>query len=422
MTAPPSDPSSDASFPLMLLGLAVLAAGIGLGLLALLLLRRRRSEPASQTAAYPRLAPAAAYPLRNDPPEPRLPQPALPSEPTSPYGPFDRTDASGPGNGPDGYPPKAFGPVGSVAAIEPETPRPAGLPVAPLSGARLPTPPPTTPIGSDDPTLTNRYQHRALIARGGMGSVYRAYDTRLRRWVAVKVMHPNLSAQSQFRRRFLREAQLAAMLQHPNIVTIYDAEFVDDELQIVMAWIDGEDLQKVIQRESPLEPRRTDRLVGQVADALDHAHHQRQPVYHRDIKPANIMLTPTERVVLTDFGIAKLIGEASLTLTGQFVGTPEYMAPELIQGDESDHRADLYSLGVVLYEMLAGRPPFRADTPLAVLHAQLNVEPPSPREYAPGLSPAVEQVVLKALAKDPAGRYQSGRDLSIALGEAIAAG
>jgi len=406
----------------MLLGLAVLAAGIGLGLLALLLLRRRRSEPASQTAAYPRLAPAAAYPPRNDPPEPRLPQPALPGEPTSPYGPFDRTDASGPGNGPDGYPPKAFGPVGSVAAIEPETPRPAGLPVAPLLSARLPTPPPITPIGSDDPTLTNRYQHRALIARGGMGSVYRAYDTRLRRWVAVKVMHPNLSAQSQFRRRFLREAQLAAMLQHPNIVTIYDAEFVDDELQIVMAWIDGEDLQKVIQRESPLEPRRTDRLVGQVADALDHAHHQRQPVYHRDIKPANIMLTPTERVVLTDFGIAKLIGEASLTLTGQFVGTPEYMAPELIQGDESDHRADLYSLGVVLYEMLAGRPPFRADTPLAVLHAQLNVEPPSPREYAPGLSPAVEQVVLKALAKDPAGRYQSGPELSIALGEAIASG
>jgi serine/threonine-protein kinase len=189
-----------------------------------------------------------------------------------------------------------------------------------------------------------------------------------------------------------------------------------------MGWVEGRDLQKVLEAEGHLHPERVDRILTQVADALDHAHSQSQPVYHRDIKPANIMLTTTDRAVLTDFGIAKLIGEASLTLTGQFVGTPEYMAPEVVRGDAADHRADLYSLGIVLYEMLTGRTPFRSDTPLAVLHAQLNTPPPSPRQFAPALPEAVEHVVLAALAKDPARRYQRGGDLAKALHDALVRG
>jgi serine/threonine protein kinase len=232
-------------------------------------------------------------------------------------------------------------------------------------------------------------------------------------------MHADLSTRPSFVNRFLREAQLAAMLEHPSIVTIHDVDQLGDDIQIVMAWVDGEDLQKTIRREGALPLDRVARILDQIAAGLDHAHHQPQPVYHRDVKPANIMLAPGDRVVLTDFGIAKLIGDTSLTGTGQVVGSPEYMAPEQVEGAEVDHRSDLYSLGVVLYEMLTGRTPFRADTPLAVLHAQLYTPPPSPRTVTPSLPPSVERVVLKALAKDPSERYRSAREMATAFRDAV---
>ena len=404
------------SLPLLLAGLAVLAGAIGLGLLALMMLRRRAAEFGPRTVSLPRMPFPLAYPPRRDDRDERTPVPDPVAEPMAPLSAVDRP-------GPSSPPPVAPYPnpyaleIGRTEPVDDSTPHRAGAPASPPFEDRPPRPGPAT--DPDDDTQTNRYQHRTLVGRGGMGSVYRAYDTRLLRWVALKVMHADLSAQPTFVRRFLREAQTAAMLQHPNIVTIFDADFVGDELRIVMSWVPGEDLQKVIQREAPLEPRRIDRVLGQVADALDLAHNERQPVYHRDIKPANIMLTPDDRAILTDFGIARLLGEVSLTLTGQFVGTPEYMAPELIQGTAADHRADLYSLGIVVYEMLTGRPPFRSETPLAVIHAQLNAPPPPPGQFNPALWPAIEQVVLKSLAKDPDARYQSGRELAEAFGRAV---
>jgi eukaryotic-like serine/threonine-protein kinase len=245
-----------------------------------------------------------------------------------------------------------------------------------------------------------------------MGTVYRAYDSRLRRWVALKIMHADLGLRPGFVDRFIREAQVAAMLEHPNIVTVYDIEPVGDSIQMVMSWIEGEDLQRVLEREGALAPDRAARLLDQMAAALDHAHLRDHPVLHRDIKPSNIMIGPNERAILTDFGIARLIGDVSLTQTGQMVGTPAFMAPEVVQGVEADARADVYALGVVLYQMLTGQAPFRAETPLALLHAHVHTPPPAPRTVVPGLPPPVDQVLLRALAKDPAARFQTAGELA----------
>jgi serine/threonine-protein kinase len=252
-----------------------------------------------------------------------------------------------------------------------------------------------------------------------MGSVFKAYDSRLRRWVALKIMHSDLGLRPGFVERFIREAQVAAMLEHPNIVTVYDVEPMGDSLQMVMSWVEGEDLQRILEREGALPVKRVAHILDQVASALDHAHLREQPVLHRDIKPSNIMIGPNDRVVLTDFGIARLIGDVSLTMTGQMVGTPAFMAPELVQGEEADSRADVYALGVVLYQMITGRAPFRAETPLALLHAHVNTPPPAPRTLAPTLPPAVDKVLMKALAKRPEDRYQTAGALALAFRAAL---
>jgi serine/threonine protein kinase len=248
-----------------------------------------------------------------------------------------------------------------------------------------------------------------------MGSVYRAYDSRLRRWVALKIMHADLGLRPGFVDRFIREAQVAAMLEHPNIVTVYDIEPVGDSIQMVMSWIDGRDLQQILEREGGLEPDRAERLLTQMAAALDHAHLRDRPVLHRDIKPSNIMIGPNERVILTDFGIARLMGDVSLTQAGQIVGTPAFMAPEVVQGAEADGRADVYALGVVLYRMLTGQAPFQAQTPLALLHAHVHTPPPAPRTVVPTLPPGVDQVLARALAKDPNARFQTAGALAWAF-------
>jgi serine/threonine-protein kinase len=209
------------------------------------------------------------------------------------------------------------------------------------------------------------------------------------------------------------------MLEHPNIVTVYDVELIGDSIQMVMSWIDGPDLQKVLEHEGALPPNRIAVLLGQIAAALDHAHLRDQPVLHRDVKPSNIMIGPNDRVILTDFGIARLIGDVSLTLTGQMVGTPAFMAPEVVQGEEADARADVYALGVVLYQMLTGQAPFRAQTPLALLHAHVNTPPPAPRSVNPTLPPGVDQVLARALAKDRSTRFQTAGALARAFRSAL---
>jgi serine/threonine-protein kinase len=171
----------------------------------------------------------------------------------------------------------------------------------------------------------------------------------------------------------------------------------------------------VLEREGALDPIRAASILTQIAAALDHAHLRERPVLHRDIKPSNIMIGPHDRVVLTDFGIARLIGDVSLTQTGQMVGTPAFMAPEVVQGEEADARADVYALGVVLFQMLTGQAPFRAQTPLALLHAQVNTPPPPPRSVVPSLPPSVDQVLARALAKNPKERFQTAGALARAL-------
>ena len=401
--------------PLIVGGLALLGFGVALGLVALVLsMRRRRADqrehadprravsdpsPDFSTASYAEASPLLAG------------GPAIGDDAPAHWGaPAHAATASGPDWSP--------APSGTVPSDE--QPDGRSFPGAPIPWAgggaarslQLPNQPSETPTFVGLRAPVERYQERSLVGRGGMGSVYRAFDTRLRRWVALKILHSDLSGQQEFVDRFLREAQLAAMLQHPNIVTIFDVEQLDEAVRLVMAWVDGEDLQRVLEREGPMPPERAADVLDQLASALDHAHTQPIPVLHRDVKPSNVMLGRGDRVVLTDFGVARLAGDVTFTQAGQLVGTPAYMAPELVQGADADRRTDLYSLGVVLYQMLTRRPPFRAETPLAVLHAQLNVPPPPPSTFVPSLPAAVDRVLMTALEKDPNHRYQTASQLA----------
>ncbi len=389
-TAPPSPPLAAAraetvSMPLLVVGLLATGAGLALGLAAFAMMARRRAEPASPSPPSGSHGPPHGWSMHDLPPTRPLEGegPPLSESPPPPSG--------------------APTPSGFVPAREHA-----------IGSARISAPP-----ADEVSEWAERFERRSLVGRGGMGVVYRAWDSRLHRWVALKVMHGDLSERPGYVERFIREARTAAMLDHPNIVTIHDVAQVGPDIQIVMAWIDGEDLHRVIQREGAFPLERASLVLSQVASALDYAHHHDPPVLHRDVKPANIMLGPGDRVVLTDFGIAKHLGETSLTSTGQLVGTPDYMAPEVVRGDEPDHRADIYALGVVLYEMVTGRTPFHAETPLAILHAQLNAPPPPPRTFVPGLPEAVERAILIALSKDPAYRFQSAAALARAFQTAV---
>ncbi len=267
-------------------------------------------------------------------------------------------------------------------------------------------------------TLGN-YQIKEELGRGGMAVVYRAYQPSLNRHVAIKVLPPQLSFDQQFVERFQREAMAAARLRHPGIVVIHDVGHQDGIYYIVMEYLEGRTLKQVIEQEGPLPAERTVRIVEQVAAALDYAH--QQGFVHRDVKPANVFVGKGDHVTLTDFGIAKAASEAEqLTRTGVLMGTPEYMAPEQAEGRTIDHRTDLYALGIVLYQMLVGRVPFRGTTPHATLHAVIYEPPPAPRQMTPGISSPVEVVILKAISKQPSQRYQSGTELAGALIAALA--
>lgn len=248
-----------------------------------------------------------------------------------------------------------------------------------------------------------KYQILDEIGRGGMGVVYRGYDTALQRPVAVKVLAPHLVWEKDFVERFLREARTAAQLRHSNIVTVYDVGEQGGNYYIVMGFLEGETLSQMVARRGPLSVAEVASVVSQVASALDYAHGQ--GLVHRDIKPGNVIVDKEGHVTLTDFGIARAVEGTRLTSAGAILGTPEYMSPEQALGQEADRRSDIYSLGVVCYEMLTGRAPFHAETPLATLHQQAYEPPLEPRKLNPNLSLAVERVLLKALAKEPRGRY-----------------
>jgi serine/threonine-protein kinase len=272
-------------------------------------------------------------------------------------------------------------------------------------------------------TIDGKYRIDAKIGVGGMGAVYRAARLRIGDEVAVKILHPARVLEPQAGERFQREAQAAARLKHPNAVFVIDFGVTNDGLvYLVMELLHGESLRTLIKQEGPLAPTVAAEILKQVCGALDEAH--RHQIVHRDLKPDNIMVKTGINglsVKVLDFGIAKLrdLAASDLTLTDSVMGSPRYMSPEQCLGEEIDGRSDIYSLGVVLYEMLAGVVPFNRPTSTAVVDQQVNQPPPPLRKVNPTISPSVEAVVLQALAKRREARPQSARALAAAFSAAI---
>lgn len=256
------------------------------------------------------------------------------------------------------------------------------------------------------------------LGSGGMAAVYRGYHAAMDRYVAVKVLPPAYALDAKFVERFRREARTIAKLEHPHILPVHDFGEAQGSLYIVMRLIDTGTLDDRLQAGSP-PAAEVVKIITQLADALDYAHSL--GVIHRDIKPSNVLIDRRGDCFLSDFGLAKLLQETSLTTSGGLMGTPQYISPEQALGRPVDRRVDLYALGVILYQMVAGRLPFEAETPmgLALKHAQ---EPPlPPRTANADITPALEAVILKALEKDPANRYQSGQEMSRAVHDSFAA-
>jgi tetratricopeptide (TPR) repeat protein len=255
------------------------------------------------------------------------------------------------------------------------------------------------------------------LGSGGTSVVYRAEHVRLGRPAALKLLTPGFG-ESDFHERFLRESQLAASLDHPSIVPVYDAGDEDGVLYIAMACVDGDDLKTLLAEEGRLDVRRALRILGQIGSALDAAH--ARGLVHRDVKPANILVGEGDRAFLSDFGVVKELAGNGTTRTGSFIGTIEYCAPEQIEGEDVDGRADVYALACVLYECLTGEPPFHRPSEVAVLNAHLHTPPPKLSRTAPDLPAALEPVISKALSKSPLDRYATCAEL-IAAARAAAA-
>jgi serine/threonine protein kinase len=259
------------------------------------------------------------------------------------------------------------------------------------------------------------YRIESFIARGGMAVVYRARDTRLDRPVALKVLAPELTENESFRKRFIRESQLAALIDHPHIIPIYRAGQFEDALYLAMRFVDGTDLHGLLARTGPLDLPLAVRVFEQIGSALDVAHEHH--LVHRDVKPGNVLVDegggPSRfHLYLTDFGLTKRIASLSgLTAPGHFLGTVAYIAPEQIAGRPADARTDVYALGCVLFEALTGDRPFDRDTDAAVLFAHLHDRPPSVAAARSDLPRVVDRIVAKAMAKEPGGRYTNCREL-----------
>ena len=262
-----------------------------------------------------------------------------------------------------------------------------------------------------------RYRLWGLLGRGGMGEVYRAYDTGRDRIVALKLLPPQLAGDADFIARFRRESRLAARLRDPHVVPIHDFGEVDGRLFIDMRLVEGTDLAALLTERHRMEPGRAVHLVSQVAAALDAAH--RDGLVHRDVKPSNVLVTEEDHVYLTDFGIAHSTDATALTGTGTALGTIQYMAPERFLHGRGDRRMDVYSLGCLLYEVLTGRRPFEGDEVPAQMYAHVHLPPPRPSALVPGLPPALDDVVVRAMAKDPAERFDTAGALAAAARVAV---
>lgn len=255
------------------------------------------------------------------------------------------------------------------------------------------------------------------LGGGGMGKVYRAVDLMVEREVAMKALHPEIARQPETLERFRTEAVTLARLNHPSIAQLYTFFREGNDFYMVMEYVPGETLEARIQR-GPIPWREAFEIAAAVLDAIHFAHSQ--GILHRDLKPANIMITPQGQVKVMDFGIAQALGRAKLTREGRVVGTVEYLAPERIRGGAPDARADLYSVGIVLYEMITGRLPFRGDTEYEIMMAQLNAAPDRPATWATDLPAEAEAAVLKALEKEPEQRYPDAQTFAAAVRNAAA--
>ena len=263
--------------------------------------------------------------------------------------------------------------------------------------------------------LSDRYELGDIIGLGGMAEVHLARDLRLHRDVAVKVLRVDLARDPQFQLRFKREAKNAAALNHPAIVAVHDTGDAQTSHgllpYIVMEYVDGVTLRDIVRTDGPVAPRRAIEIIADVCQALNFSH--QHGIIHRDVKPANIMISKTGAVKVMDFGIARALSDAgnSLTSTATVIGTAQYLSPEQAHGEPVDARSDVYSLGCVLYELLTGDPPFTGDSPIAVAYQHVRVEPTPPSQRRPGISPALDAVVLKALAKKADKRYQNAAEM-----------
>jgi eukaryotic-like serine/threonine-protein kinase len=271
--------------------------------------------------------------------------------------------------------------------------------------------------------LGGRYELDGIVGRGGMAEVFRARDIRLDRIVAVKTLREDLARDATFQARFRREAQSAASLNHPSIVAVYDTgednEGPSHVPYIVMEYVDGRTLRDLLRDDRRLLPERALEITDGVLRALDYSH--RNGIVHRDIKPGNVMLTRTGEVKVMDFGIARAVSDAQATMTqtAQVIGTAQYLSPEQARGERVDARSDLYSTGCLLYELLTGRPPFLGDSPVAIAYQHVRENPVPPSQLDPEIPAWADSIVLRAMAKDPAERYQSAADMRTDIQRAL---
>src|ERR1700722_2371515 len=287
---------------------------------------------------------------------------------------------------------------------------------------------PGMPGGVSPGSLVAGYRLEERIGQGGMAAVFRAYDSRLDRLVALKVMAPSLAADEAFRQRFIRESRAAAAVDDPHIIPVYAAGESEGVLFIAMRLVRGGDVLSLIDRHGPLPAGRAAEIISQVASALDAAHVR--GLVHRDVKPANMLLEASQaadrpdHVYLSDFGLSKasLAISAGLTATGQFLGTLDYVAPEQIESRPVDGRTDQYSLACSAFELLCGEAPFRRSDSVSVMYAQLNEPPPLARLRRPDLPAGVDEVMGRALAKSPVDRYDSCREFATALRRVLEGG